>query len=69
MQPVKLYTADGGFVVEGQVPAFLKGLEAEVIIWGERLFKLDRVGGAPHIDKDGALVYKEIFFVALVNWK
>jgi hypothetical protein len=67
MRPVKLYTVDGGFVVEGYVPAFLPGREADVLIWGERFFLLNRSGGTAITDADGALLYTEAFAIALVD--
>jgi hypothetical protein len=60
---VKLFTADGGFVVEGEIPPFQT--EPDVLIWGERVFKF---GG---MVQDGArllhLNYIECFSVALVR--
>jgi len=69
MQPVRLYTADGGFVVAGVLPPFQSGLEAEVLIWGERVFLLARTTWrrAPLREANGALVYREVFAVALVQ--
>lgn len=68
MQHVKLYTASGGFVVAGWVPPFLAGLEAEVLIWGERVFKLRRDRNAnTAADDGGSLIYDEAFAVALVQ--
>lgn len=69
MQRVKLYTMGGGFVVAGWIPPFLQGLEAEVIVWGERIFGLKRHpgDGLPKLEADGAMVYYELFAVALVN--
>jgi hypothetical protein len=68
MQSVKLYTATGAFVVSGWVPPFLDGLEAEVLIWGERIFQLRRRHPRQAIlDTDGALQYDEVFAIALVN--
>lgn len=67
MQGVKLYTADGEFVVSGKVPPFLEGKEADVLLWGERVFKLNRGGtGVAITDHDGALLYTEAFAIALV---
>lgn len=67
MKPVKLYTMTGGFVVEGRVPPFLKDREADVILWGDRAFKLSRSGSGEAIeDASGALLYTEAFAVSLV---
>ena len=67
MKPVKLYTADGGFVTSGAVLPFLPGMEATVLIWGERVFTLDYASpGVPDEDASGALHYTEAFAVALV---
>lgn len=67
MQPVVLYTRDGGFVVSGAVPPFLPGKEADVLKWGSRVFKLDRYthGDAIH-NLEGALIYTEVFAIELV---
>lgn len=65
MQRVKLYTADGGFVVAGQLPPFLAGREAQVVLWGARVFQLSgerRPAGEPTV-----LLYTEVFAVALVS--
>jgi len=68
MQPVKLFTRDGGFVVAGFVPPFMAGHEADVIVWGIRVFTLDTLrDGEPKIDANGALIYSECFAVALVE--
>lgn len=71
MRRVKLYTSDGGFVVAGYVPPFLEGKEADVLLWGDRVFRLTRVGdhvcGKAIVDHDQALVYAETFAVALVT--
>lgn len=66
MQPVMLYTSSGGFVVRGHIPPFMTGMEAEVILWGSRVFTLSRNEGVPVRGRDGALVYAEAFAVALV---
>lgn len=69
MQKVKLFTGSGGFVVAGWVPPFLAGMEAEVLLWGERVFSLSKdAEGEPIRDTaDGSLLYNEAFAVALVN--
>lgn len=67
MRLVKLYTAGGGFVVAGHVPPFLKDKEADVLFWGERVFKLNRTGaGEALADHEDALLYTEAFTIALV---
>jgi len=67
MRNVKLYAATGGFVVAGQVPPFMEGQEAEVLLWGSRVFKLNRASnGVAIADHDAALLYTETFAVALV---
>jgi len=67
MRAVKLFTATGGFVVAGQVPLFLEGHEAEVLLWGSRVFTLSRASnGVAIADHDAALLYTEVFAVALV---
>lgn len=38
-QTVKLFTNDGGFVVEGKVPRYNE--PPEVMLWGERIFIRD----------------------------
>lgn len=67
MQPVNLYTVDGGFVVAGEVPPFLRSKEADVILWGSRVFRLNRHHDGDAITSiNGALIYTEVFAVALV---
>lgn len=68
MRRVKLYTSDGGFVVAGVIPPFLPGLEAEVVIWGVRVFKLVRSpSGEPAVDFEQSFAYHEVFYTALVS--
>lgn len=43
MEPIELYTKDGGYVTTLQVPRF--NSPAEVIIWGQRVFVPDREAG------------------------
>lgn len=63
MQPVQLYTRNGGFVVSGHVPPFQPGLEADIIVWGDRTFALQPDKPA----HGGPLRYVEVFAVALVD--
>lgn len=67
MQPVVLYTINGGFVVSGEVPPFQRGKEADVLLWGGRVFRLGRRRNLDAItNADGALIYIEAFAIALV---
>lgn len=69
MQPVMLYARDGGFVVSGLVPPFLLGKEADVLLWGDKVFTLDRNSdgkAAVNREFDNALIYTEAFAIALV---
>jgi hypothetical protein len=69
MQDVILYNAAGQFVVSGKVPPFLDGHEAEVLLWGDRVFTLNKTSaaGLPLRDPTGALRYTEAFAVALAS--
>jgi hypothetical protein len=67
MQLVRLYTVDGECLVSGRVPPFVAGAEADVILWGDRYFTIDRIKGRPIVDDEGALFYTEAFAVALVD--
>jgi hypothetical protein len=70
-QAVRLYAnehdGEGSFVVAGRVPRFLPGREANVLLWGSRVFSLKRThnGTAVTTDQD-ALIYIEAFAVALM---
>ncbi len=64
MRPVQLFTSDGDFVVSGQLPAFVTGHEAEVLLWGSRVFRLHRTDGIQ--DVTVPLRYEEVFATALV---
>jgi hypothetical protein len=60
---VKLYTQDGGFVVEGEIPTF--NTPPGIIVWGLRFFQYTAtVGGG---DDPDHYVYTEAFTVALVR--
>lgn len=60
---VKLYTADGGFVVAGEIPRFNQ--LPDVIVWGERFFRY----GDKRLPQaiEGPVHYVECFTVALVR--
>jgi hypothetical protein len=45
----------------------MSGHEAQVLLWGDRVFKLDREDGVVVSEADGALRYIEVFAVALVD--
>lgn len=67
MQPVKLLTRNGELVTYGSVPPFMIGKEAEVLLWGSRVFSLEYdKKGEPSYDVSGHLVYRESFAVALI---
>jgi len=61
MQPVRLYTADGGFVTEGEVPKFQT--PPDVLKWGVRTFKFS-TESPPGWD---GWNYTECFAVAFVD--
>ncbi len=44
MNKTDLFTKDGRFVTTVDVPPFLPGLEADVIMWGSRFFMRDTEG-------------------------
>ena len=53
MIETNLYTKDGNFVATVLVPPFMKGAEADVLVWGERFFLRHNDG-----------LYRECFAVA-----
>ena len=62
MRSVRLYNAERKFVVAGVVPPFVQGKEAEVLVWGVRVFMLDRSTIGNEV-----LDYIEVFATALVE--
>jgi hypothetical protein len=64
---VRLFTKDGGFVHEQEIPPFNDA--PDVIIWGLRMFVGPNIDGpvsAQYRDADDTYVYEEAFAYALV---
>ena len=65
---VKLYTKDGGFVHEQEIPPFTD--QPTLIIWGQRFFVCPDLDGpvGRHVDEEGddECSYEEAFTYALI---
>lgn len=59
MFEIRLETANGDYVITGIIPPFQT--LPEVVIWGERVFRLASDDG------EATPVYREVFFVAVVQ--
>lgn len=62
---IKLFTRDGGFVTEGEMPPFLT--LPDVIVWGERVFIAPQVDAAVRAaeHRAGEVAYVEAFAWAM----